>query len=298
MTVTDARIAAVTEWETWHAGREEQLRQPHDWLSVSGYLWLPRSAAALPGLPGRWWADDDGAHVRAPASEGARLIDPDGAPGEVLDGEAGEVLDGEAGVSVGEAGSSRFLLTADDVLVEVVVRGGFYAVRLRDPRTETRSASDGVPTYDYDPSWVVDVTTEVYDEPRPTRVGTAAPGLVQVANAVGEVSFERDGATHRLVAVGHGPSWAVLFSDRTSGVTSSAWRIVVVTGEAATGRAVLDLNRAVNMPYAFTDYGTCPRPVDGNRIDLSVTAGERAPAGRSGVPGEDAPTRVPAVQPA
>lgn len=280
----------IAEWKAWHAAREERLRGPHDWLSLVDYLWVPSSERELPRLPGRWWADPAGLHVRATAAEGARLLDEDGEPGDVLDG--------VASVVVGEAGSARFLLTRDGVLVEAILRAGLYAVRLRDPRAAARAGFDGVPTYDYDPSWVLDVTTEPYPAPRPTEVGAAAPGLTQVASAVGEVVFTRDGAEHRLVAVGKGERWTVLFSDETSGVTSSAWRVVGLSGDPASGRATLDLNRAVNLPFAFTDFGTCPRPIEGNHLACSVTAGEKAPSGRSGVPGEDVPSRVPSEQPA
>jgi hypothetical protein len=39
----------------------------------------------------------------------------------------------------------------------------------------------------------------------------------------------------------------------------------------------VDFNRTVNLPFAFTDYGTCPAPVEGNRLALPVTAGEKRP---------------------
>jgi len=282
--------SAPASWRAWRAEREDQLRRPHDWLSVVAYHWVPRSEQPLPGLPGTWWADEDRLHVRVSAAEGARL------PGE--EGEPGDVLDGTASAAVGEAGSVRFLLTRDEVLVEVVRRAGLYAVRVRDPRAATRTAFTGVPTYDYDPAWVLDVVTEPYAAPRPTPVGAAAPGLTQVASAVGEVVLTHDGVQHRLVAVGTGERWTLLFSDETSGRTSSAWRVVPLSGDPASGRATLDLNRATNLPYAFTDYGTCPRPVEGNHLPFAVTAGERAPEGRTGVPGQDVPTRVPAEQPA
>ena len=50
-------------------------------------------------------------------------------------------------------------------------------------------------------------------------------------------------------------------------------------GDAAPGDATvrLDLNRAVNLPYAFSDFGTCPAPVEGNHVPFAVTAGERRP---------------------
>ena len=40
---------------------------------------------------------------------------------------------------------------------------------------------------------------------------------------------------------------------------------------------IIDFNRAVNLPFAFTEFGTCPAPVPGNDLPLAVTAGELAP---------------------
>jgi uncharacterized protein len=41
---------------------------------------------------------------------------------------------------------------------------------------------------------------------------------------------------------------------------------------------VLDFNRTINYPSAFTPYGTCPMPVKNNSLDVRVEAGEKLPA--------------------
>ena len=286
----------LEQWQTWRSERDAGLAAPYDWLSVVGYSWITGEQAAptvVPGVPGRWWVADGVLHVAADPADGLHLIG------------SGEPLDGSATAEVAEAGSIRFaaigapLAETDDgpVLVEVVRRGGYYALRLRDPQAPARAAFDGVPVFDHDPSWVLDVELHPYDESQQVRVGAAAPGLEQVATAVGEVSFERNGRTHRLVAIGRGEQWYLSFSDATSGVLSSAWRIVPVDGDPATGRGTLDLNRATNFPYVFSDFGTCPRPIAGNHLDLEVTAGEKAPTGRTGVPPtEGGPTALPGKQ--
>ena len=40
---------------------------------------------------------------------------------------------------------------------------------------------------------------------------------------------------------------------------------------------VLDFNRAINYPSAFTPYGTCPMPVKNNSLDSRIEAGEKDP---------------------
>jgi len=277
------------EWSEFRREREDALRRPYDWLSVVGLEWVVGgSPTAVDDLPGRWWVSDGVLHVAATAAEGLVLLDADGAAADPLDGEVTREVD--------EAGATAFALVGD-LRIEVLRRGGYYALRLRDPQAPARTGFQGVPTWEFDGAWRVPVALEPYDEPRTVVVGAAAPGLTQRASAVGEVVLVRDGVEHRLVATGRGDAWSVSFRDATSGVTSSAWRTVGVEGDVASGAGVLDLNRAVSYPYAFSDFGTCPAPIDGNVLPFEVTAGERAPAGRTGVPPTaGGPTALPGPQ--
>jgi uncharacterized protein (DUF1684 family) len=51
------------------------------------------------------------------------------------------------------------------------------------------------------------------------------------------------------------------------------------------GEVLLDFNRTLNIWFAFTDYATCPAPIDGNVITVPVLAGEQrvSTASRHGV---------------
>ncbi|TGO06742.1 DUF1684 domain-containing protein [Serinibacter arcticus] len=264
------------EWREFRREREDALRRPYDWLSVVGLAWVVADVpTAVADLPGRWWVSGGVLHVAAAAAEGLVLLDGDGG--------ATDALDGEVTREVAEAGATAFALVGD-LRIEVLRRGGYYALRLRDPQAPARTGFAGVPTWAFDDAWRVPVRLEPYDEPRTVVVDAAAPGLTQRATAVGEVVLVRDGVEHRLVATGRRHAWSVSFRDATSGVTSSAWRTVGIDGDPASGTGVLDLNRAVSYPYAFSDHGTCPAPIDGNALPFDVTAGEKAPAGRTGVP--------------
>ena len=57
-------------------------------------------------------------------------------------------------------------------------------------------------------------------------------------------------------------------------------RVVAVRtamGEAEVDVAILDFNRAANMPCAYTIHATCPLPPASNHIDVLVEAGEMTP---------------------
>ena len=47
----------------WRATRGRSSREEHGWLSLTGFAWLSAGPSAVPGCPGCWWADDDGAHA-------------------------------------------------------------------------------------------------------------------------------------------------------------------------------------------------------------------------------------------
>lgn len=279
---------AAAEWASWHAEREQGLTGEHGWLTLTALRFLSGTPQSIPGIAGEWWADADGAHVRASAAEGLRAWDT--RTGRDTDDVA---LDGQHTVVVPEAGSTLAALGADGVAAEVALRTGRYVVRVRDPKAPARTGFTGVPTYAYDPSWVLDAPVRWYDEPRPTLVRAAQPGLRHHVRVVGELDVVRDGVTATLAITGQqAGTGSVLFSDTTQ--DTAEWRVVslppvdeAAPGEAASGDALasrelpttvrLDLNRALNFPAAFSDHGTCPRPVDGNHLPIPVTAGEKAP---------------------
>lgn len=271
-------------WQAWHSQREADLRRPHDWLSVSNLQWVRGTDQQLPGVPGRWSARGGDLEVFFEPVDGVRVLtDGTAAPG---------VSVGTFGLQVPAAGSRRFALVGQ-VLIEVIRRAGCYAVRLRDPQTPTRTGFTGVPVFDYDPAWVIAARMERFDTPRPVPVASAAPGLEQVATTIGTLTMRIDGQDHVLRATGSARRWHLSFSDDTSGTLTSAWRGVPVQTSGAQ-RGLVDFNRAINFPCAFTDFGTCPAPVAGNHLPVAVLAGERAPHGRAGVPpASPRPTPLP-----
>jgi uncharacterized protein (DUF1684 family) len=84
-----------------------------------------------------------------------------------------------------------------------------------------------------------------------------------------------------------GSLW-ILFRDATSGITTyPANRQLVTAAPSHDGSVVIDFNRAINMPCAYTDFATCPLPPAANTLRFAVEAGEQIPA--------MAPARVPSA---
>ena len=116
---------------------------------------------------------------------------------------------------------------------------------------------------------------------------------MQVANIIGglddaknpgAVEFERDGKTYRIEVIDEGDGELFLvFADRTNGHGSyGAGRFLYTPMPDAQGRVTIDFNQGYNPPCAFTSFATCPLPPAQNRLDLAITAGEKAYAGNHG----------------
>lgn len=263
-------ITATSElhdaWARWHDAREADLAADHGWLSLTGFHWLPDTATTLDDLPGSWSAGDGGATLTAAEIDGLRTIEPGDGP-----------VEGTITATVAEAGSLPWVRHGDR-LVELVLRGGRYAIRVRDPRAAERAAFDGIPTFDVDPSWIRPGRFTPFAEPKAVTVDTARADLRQQVVAVGtvEISFP-DGPRTLLATAGQGGRLNLSFRDRTNGELTAPWRVVSTSIPTETGSLVVDFNRTVNLPFAFTEYGTCPAPVPENTLPLAVTAGELAP---------------------
>lgn len=254
----------VSEWDAWRADREEALRAPHGWLSLTALHWLDAEPAVFADAPGSWRVHDDGVLLCAELADGLS--------------HGAEPIEGELVLSPVEGGAG-ITLDHGERQLEVIQRGGAYALRVRDPRAATRTGFTSVPTFAPDPRWVLAATFEAYDTPRPVTVGAVIPGLTHDQIARGVLRFEVDGVAHTLTAMDAGDGGlSLLFRDATSGVTTHGGaRSLWVPEPDAQGAVVLDFNRAVNMPCAFTDYGTCPLPPPENALALAVEAGERDP---------------------
>lgn len=248
----------------WRAAREDDLRTPHGWLSLVAYLDVPHTPTPLGAVPGRWWVD--GGRVHHAVGADVTTHDVDEAGSQVV----------TTYLPSGRRPAAPGAETAE-VAVELVRRTGRHALRLRDPQAAARTSFTGVPVFAHDASWVLDAPVRWHAEPRQVVVGAARPGLVHRTTVVGEVDVTREGRTATLALTG-GPGGAValLFSDEAADV--APWRVLQVgTPDAGATTVRLDLNRAVNLPYAFSDHGTCPAPVPGNHLPFAVTAGERVP---------------------
>lgn len=265
--------AFQAEWDAWHARHEEQRAAPHGFLAVTGLHFLDDAPQRIPGIPGLWNAVEDTVTITLSAVErlswDGRELNPDGTGSTTVLGPIAE--------------RDAVLLDHGRVQIEVARRGGFLVVRPRDPGYSLRAGYPGTPAYPASEEFAVTAQVEYFEQPQAVTVGAVVEGIEHVYESPARLRFTLGGQEHVLTAFnGYAPGTLnVLFTDLTSGDTTYPANRSLVVAPAEDGTAVLDFNRAVNLPCAYTDFATCPLPPAGNRLPVAVEAGEKVPVERA-----------------
>jgi uncharacterized protein len=275
--MSTAPDAQLQRWQRFRANRNAALAAEHGWLTLTSFQWLESQPSAVDLAPGLWSADSTTAALSASPSDGLTLV----STGEPVDGTITARLADEESLMWVQFGGPD----GTQVVVELAMRADKYAIRTRDSQSPVFTEFDGVPTFEYRPDLVVEARFEPYPEPVDVPIATANPLVDGVHRSVGELVFRLPGKDHeyRLHAEEEKlGALTVTFHDETNGDSTDEWRKVSTPRPRvdAAGKAtvVLDFNRAINYPSAFTPYGTCPMPVRNNSLDARIEAGEKRPA--------------------
>lgn len=267
--------------EQWRTQRIEGLKKPQGWLSLVGLHWLDlKSGTQTVGRAA------DNAIVLATGPD--RL-------GELsyADSLISFTPAKDSGVTVNyvvrngavelKSDNSRTPTTLafdnGEATIQLIERGEKFALRVRDARAKTRSGFVGLENYAIDPSWRIEARFEPHPDGKTIQIANVIGQLDANPNP-GAVVFERDGKSYRLEAVDEGDGQLFLiFADRSNGKETYGAGRFLYADAAVDGKTVVDFNKAYNPPCAFNAYSTCPLPPPENRLDLSVTAGEKKYAG-------------------
>lgn len=147
---------------------------------------------------------------------------------------------------------------------------------------EERDGFDGLAYFDPDPSYRVEATATVHDDPDPVEMETTDGRVVRYLHVV-TFAFDLDGEGHELAGyrqAGDDPGqFFVPFRDKTTGQQSYAkgrYMELEHEGELADGESVtLDFNLAYAPFCAYSDTFSCPLPPETNWLDVAIEAGER-----------------------
>ena len=264
--------------QAWRDKRRSDLLQPEGWTSLVGLHWLDPGAHYIGSGAGNGIQLTMGPAHLGMVDIGTRLVRfvPDKAAQLTLDGQplsAGATLRTDAD----PAGPSVIGFDEGRGHATVIERNDRYALRVKHADAPSRIHFTGLDYWPADPSWKIQGRFVAHPPGRTIEVANIIGGLDAMANP-GVVEFERDGKTWRIEALDEGEGVLFLvFADRTNGHGSyGAGRFLDAPMPDAQGHVTLDFNQARNPPCAFTSFATCPLPPPENRLDLEITAGEKA----------------------
>lgn len=278
-TMNSAAATAFAQTEqAWRENRRNELLKPDGWASLIGLLWLDPGAHYIGSDAG------NGIHLAmGPAHLGmvdiadkqVRFV-PDKSTVSTLDGQpltASTVLRTDAD----KAGATVIGFDDDKGHATVIERNDRYALRVKHADAPSRTQFAGLDYWPADPVWKVTGKFIAHPTAKTIEVANIIGGVDAMANP-GVVEFQHDGKTYRIEALDEGEGVLFLvFADRTNGHGSyGAGRFLDASLPDANGNVTLDFNQARNPPCAFTAFATCPLPPPENRLDLAITAGEKA----------------------
>jgi len=278
-----------SEIQKWESDRLASLTKEDGWLTLVGLFWLkegenkfgsdPKNAVVLPrdkapGFAGSLLLEKGRVHLLAKPETKIAVRDPKGEAKVATPITSLDLKDDndDAGPTV---------LTLGSLLINVVKRGERTGVRVKDTESQTRREFKGLDYFPIDPKWRIEARFEPY-QPAKTIPITNVLGMTDDETSPGAFAFEVDGKTYRIdpILEKGETDWFVMIADQTTGKeTYGAGRYLYVTPPDASGKVVIDFNKAYSPPCAFTNFATCPLPPRQNHLPFRIEAGEKKYAG-------------------
>jgi uncharacterized protein (DUF1684 family) len=256
------------------AARLQRLTKPDGWLTLIGLHFLRAGNNSIGSA-----SDNSIVLAKAPAHLGTVTLDADGTAYVSLNPGAEALVDGREVLRAKlEDGGERSptQVTCGTLSFFLIDRGGRKALRVKDSESKRRTEFVGLDYFPIDPTWRIEAQWVDFERPREIMIanilGQESPALIP-----GKAVFMRDGRTFELLPLVEGTDEPLFFviSDLTSGKETYAAARFVYAEPPHNGKLVLDFNKAVNPPCAFTPFATCPLPPKENRLPIAVTAGEK-----------------------
>ncbi|KQN69724.1 MULTISPECIES: DUF1684 domain-containing protein [unclassified Devosia] len=252
----------LTQYADWQAKRLAALKAPNGWLNIIARVWLAEGTVTVGTA-----ADNDIILSSGPSHIGSLTQDADGQVTYTPEDGAPQVLE------LSKYNPPRF--TAGNLLLEVTSLNGENALRVRDTTSAAPEKLQPLEYFPLDPTWRVVADWVQLETAKGLTIDTSKSIPTDV-EATHKAVFTRDGVTYELLAT-HGTPESPQFviRDQTSkDSTYAACRFVF--GEDVTDKTiVLDFNKAVNPPCAFTEHAVCPLPPAENVLPIRIEAGEK-----------------------
>ena len=251
--------------QQWRADQQKELVADGGWLTVAGLFWLKEGPNTIGS-----GHDNDIVLERGPARLG--VFNRHGAQTSFQPAPGAPSTLAATSMQVDTDGKPT-TLSVDDYDMYVIHRGQRYAVRLKDKHSKLRQEFTGLHWFPAKESYRVKARFVPY----PTKK------LISIPNVLGEVEqdatpgyaeFTLNGQALKLEPVVEEDHLFYIFRDLTAGKETYGSGRFLYSEMPKDGKVLLDFNKAVNPPCAFTPYATCPLPPPQNRLNTRIEAGE------------------------
>ncbi len=266
--------AYIAQVDAWRRQRDVELRAPDSWFSLVNLYIL-----------------SDGYHTIGSLLSN-NIVLPPSVPAElgIIEFRKGKarlnvttsvpvLVDGIAVESVALVDNHNrqkpTLVTVGTVTFFLHNFGDQYAIRVKDSTSPAIAAFTGREWFAVKPAYRVQGHFTRHATPRSIPIKTILDTNSKY-QSVGTIDFDLLGQPLRLLATDYGVpnQLSVIFRDGTSGRQTYGPARFLTVDLAADDTVVLDFNKAVNPPCAFSPYATCPLPPRENILPPAIEAGE------------------------
>ncbi len=258
----------------WQKTLDTNLRKENSWLALAGLFWLDEGvntfgagdendivfpdADILPQI-GAFIVDGDKVKLEVTADT---PVDVDGVPAK----EALLRPDVSGAPTQLKLGALSFIL---------IQREDGFGIRLWDNSRPERDTFPGRLWYPVDEKFRIEGRYTRFADEKLVSF-KRENGADFEAKMEGEVSFFVGNESYALLAFeDEEGELFIMFRDATNGMETYGSGRYLSVDTPEEGKAIIDFNRAVNPPCAFTDFATCPLPPAQNNIPVSIKAGEK-----------------------
>lgn len=260
------------EIAAWHKTRIENLKSENGWLNLAGLFWLKEGEQSI--------GSDKSNNILFPLNHSeahlGNIVLKNGQVSFISADFADVYHDGKRVDRI-----SLFPYTGKPILLEhqslkwfIIQRGDAYAIRLRDLKAPSLLEFKGIEIFPINNTWRI--KAEFIPEINNKLTITDVTGRNYSEHSPGKLFFTIDGKEYNLTCTGSIEKLSVVFGDLTNGdETYGGGRFLTAEGPVTDGYTYLDFNKAYNPPCAFTPYATCPRPIEENKLQVAILAGEK-----------------------
>jgi uncharacterized protein (DUF1684 family) len=260
----------------WQTQRLTELKSEGGWLTLVGLFWLKEGDNKL-------GSDASNDMVLPPGKLGAQravFTLKNGVVQFEAPPKSGFTVDGKSVTRLelkSDEDGSPTVLRLGSLTFQIIKRGDKLGLRVKDKENSDRINFQGTQFYPADLKWRIDARFVPYNPPKAVSI-TNVLGMESGETSPGAVKFEVDGNSYQLDAITEKgeTKYFMIIADKTSGKeTYPAGRYLYVDPPDASGRMVIDFNKAYSPPCAFTKFATCPLPPRQNRLPFAIAAGEK-----------------------